>query len=171
MEAQVSPLAMMQVDWTTYIKMCQDVLGYSPTRGLDECAIDPKSPAAYLATLDLENQPLEHLRNPEDSQGFHHVFFSFIVELISPEDIMAIKGGRLRVLNKRGSSTYLAILSGSILDWYYQTIFGCTKKSSIGVRQVMNKCYEYLCLAGFKEVWSNYERIDLQDQTFYLRRC
>ena len=77
---EIFALATTNVHWETFIKTCQESLGFSPTRGIDKHNINPKEAKAYVASLDLRNQPLECLRT-ELNPVFKHVHLSFVGDL------------------------------------------------------------------------------------------
>ena len=82
MDYKIVPLALTHPDWKTFIKVCQEHLGYSPTRGLDDQDMKPKDPASFLACLTMDNKPLENLRHGGTTNyTFHHVMFSFLAIL------------------------------------------------------------------------------------------
>jgi hypothetical protein len=167
---KVAPLAISQVDWASYIKVCQEVLGYSPTRGLDDAGIDINDPCSFLATLSLDNKPLENLRKAENT-AFNHIMFSFI-GVMDLETVMTIMAGtQLQCLYRKGRQDHLVIMSGTMDRWFRAIVVGCDPDSELfGFRMIMNQCYLHFSRTGFKEVWGRYEKIDLGDTTFCLKQ-
>lgn len=167
---KILPLAMTQVEWNTYIEFCKDLLGYSPTRGLDDSGIKIENPVSYLATLSLDNKPLQNLRQGYiTDRVFEHVSFSFISEMDVNDLVETISYLGLSILQSRTKKNYLVILTGNMKQWRSAIIIGCSLSRSFGVRVYLNKCYLFFERAGFKEVWSKYDKQTLSDTSFILK--
>lgn len=167
---KILPLAILSVNWPEYIKLCEETLGFSPTRGLDEARLDIKSPAAYLATLDLENKPLEQLGSGRyTSNSFDQMFFAFILQA---DDFLLMEiykeCSRLKILSKRGKRQNLVIISGTMSEWHDNIIACHNERVSTEIREVANRCLDIFEQSGFKEVWSRWRRVMLKDSTFIL---
>jgi hypothetical protein len=165
----VAVLGTTQIDWRQFIEIAEKATGTSPTRGLDT-ALTPKhsDPAAFLACIDLENQPTHALQTGRLKGHFRHYFVSFIT-VLDDETI--------RVLNqitgvsilpyelRRGQS--LAILSGTMDEWYEAVYSGCHEERSIEVRELMNVIYNLFMNMGFKPSFPKKNKT-LRDGTFTL---
>lgn len=169
MDYQVYPLATTNVDWTTFIRVCQSTLGYSPTRGLDESSMNIDDGCAYLASLNMDNKPIQTLREGRNSKIFEHISFSFIVVTDSEILLDIVNSSWLSVFSKKGIKDYVLILSGSMKQWYNSIITGCSPFGQYGTRCIMNKCLIYFDKAGFKDVWYKFKREKLNDGTFILK--
>ena len=167
MNYEIHLLSITQADWLTFIKVCQDVLGYSPSRGLDACKLDPANPASYLASLNMKNTPLESLR--EDRQILEHFMASFLC-ILDDEVIKAIATHtRLRMIEKVARKESAVILSGTMAEWLDAVIAGSKEDTDFDFRWVMNAIMVHLERAGFKEILHNWDKHFLQDKTFKLR--
>lgn len=154
-------------DWSTYIKVCQDNLEYSPTRGIDDAGIDIKSPSAFLYTLDLANQPRRAIHR-KDYYG--HSFVSFLGVLDS--DITMDIARKLRgiaVTSKLGRRKDIAIFSADLAVWDYAITSYTTSESGKYIRDFLNRVKRCLERAGYNEIWSGYDEIPQADGTFTLR--
>ena len=79
MNYEIYPLAVTSVDWKVYSDQVKKLLNVDPLQGLGASYIDRDLPSSYLATLDLENHPLQHLREGAlTSCSFEHFSVSFI---------------------------------------------------------------------------------------------
>ena len=171
---KIYPLAMTQVHWPTFIKVCQEELGYSPTRGLDEVGIKPDAPCAFLAAIGMDNKPLKQLRfGHQIGTAWKHVRASFIA--VAPQKVLCqldnytdlqITGNKIEE-----SSDYLIIMTGSMRDWRDAIIMCCRTDSRIHkeIREMMNFCLVYFQESGFREVWHDCEKIGLEDGTFIIK--
>jgi hypothetical protein len=162
---EIFPLQITSVDWTTYIKVCQDSLGYSPTRGIDDLGIKTSSPAAFLYTLDWNNEPRKAIRN---SQLYRHSYMSFISKLTSDEfmDVSCSIGIAKRV--KFLGQNYLCVFSATLSDWDYAITRSMIRESGINIRRFLNSIKKHLERAGYNELWTDYEELYLSDSTFVL---
>ena len=169
MDYKVYPLSFTQANWEIYIKLCQEILGYSPTRGLDETGINAKSAPAFLATLDLKNQPRKNLaRGVCKNNSFHHVHCGFI--LASDESFVfeILNYTELKVIFETHNRKTLVILTGSMFDWYKAILRCCSEEVSYDCRMYFNNIKDYFESAGFKDVWSRFETRLLVDGSLVI---
>ena len=162
---EIYPLAYTQVDWRIFIDTCQSVLGVSPSRGIDNSYIDIKDPAAYLGSLDLENDPLNGLRNHNCAE---HFSMTFILKT-DQEGLLALQRyTTLTVHSKEASKTsYLAIVTGTMADWV-SAITRCEEPYPL--RWIMTRVHAYLQQSGFRELFSEFKKRDLGDGTATFTR-
>jgi hypothetical protein len=159
-------------DWKIFIKICQEELGYSPTRGLDNEHIPTDSPSAFLASLDMSNDPLQSLRMENRAWNHFHASFIavgteyFLLEVAVNTNLCLLYKGTQYVNNK----TVLVILTGSILDWHNAIVKLCQKNKSEETRAIMNHCLVHLQESGFRDIWREYDKIQLDDGTLTLVR-
>ena len=166
--SKVTPLSFPKVNWTGFIKQCQETLGYSPTRGLDSENLDVESPSSFLACLDLKSKPKEHLRS--GGPAFNHVHASFMVDANVPILFDVINANHLRLMKIEGKrGKVLLILTGSMADWRDVCVALCHKDIDTETREVFNEIIIIIDRAGFKEIWSKFERTKERDGTFSLR--
>ena len=169
MAYKVRPLSITTPEWPTFINICQEELGYSPTRGIDSIGIKPDAPCAFLASLDMRNQPLLALRF--ENKAWNHFHASFIAVGSDTLLIEILVNTNLKVLyTQTENNTLLIILTGSILDWHDAIIKMSGPSINKEVSAVMNNCLVHLQEAGFRELWNEYDKIQLEDGTLTLRR-
>ena len=162
----VYPLAVTQPEWQVLVNVCNDVLGLSPTRGLDLSGMAPSDPAAFLASLDLKNDPKNALRNP--GPVFRHYMISFIA-VCDDYLLQQLGDTEIKVSSTKGRREWVAILSANMLEWYRTILWACRKESEYELRACMNLVVAHLERAGFREIFSSFEKHQLGDGTFVLR--
>jgi hypothetical protein len=165
----LKPVAMTQVDWPTFIGACQDHLGYSPTRGLDEYNIDPKDIASYALCLDFENRPQEALKHPR--YILEHVSFSFICVCDQSLLFLLATVLHLEVVVKPipDSTDRLCIVTGSMHDWHRVIAGYSNDQQSTDIRMFLNECMTFFEQTRFSQLWSKQNKTYLTDGTFTLR--
>lgn len=162
---ELYPLAYTQVDWRIFNDVCQRHLGVSPSRGIDGCYLDLEDPASFAGSVDMENQPLEALR---EHVGLAHSFISFLA-VIDEDGLRQLHGVSIRVLSKAHSKySYLAVLSGTIDEWYRSIIRGMRRDSPKELRALMTMAHSFLCQTGFREIFTQHTKKDLGDGTAIL---
>lgn len=164
---EILPLAITQVEWTIFIDICQRVLGYSPTRGVDSTHLDIKDPASYLGSIDMKNEPLKALR--EVGPTFAHFSVSFIAILDSDTLIEVAAQTNLNIYAKRGRKEYVAILSATMDIWHQTILHICSEKVDYSLREMGNIILARFEQASFREIFSKYTKKSLPDGTFTLR--
>ena len=166
----VYPLSFTQPNWDSFIKVCQEVLGYSPTRGLDAEGIKVDSPSSFLGCLDLENQPKFSLRTGRyRNNTFRHVHAGFIV--IGQEEWVTEFAccTSLDISHKPNHKKCIIILSGTMEQWYDAIITCSSRLRSKEIRETINIIQKYFERGGFNELWSKHEKLYLADETFVLQ--
>ena len=167
----IKPLAYTAVNWQVLHEMCQSTLGFSPTRGLDATGFDAETCSAYLACLDFENQPLANLREGHyNNNTFTHVSFSFITAIPTSLIVEIRLLTNLKTFAKQRKDLWLTIITGDMSEWRESIIKGCSQMRDFELRILFNQCLIFFNNAGFKEIWHDYDRIELQDKSFWLRR-
>ena len=171
-EYKISPLAITQVEWRTYIKFVEDVLGYNPAPAVGSTVIKLETPAAYLATLDLENQPLQQLRTGAFlNNTFEHMSVSFIAELDNDALLELLQTlPTLDYIVKKARKTYLVIISAKMSIWYTAVLNALQLHRPIEVRQIFQIILIWFDNMGFKDVWEEHDSKLQQDGTFILQR-
>lgn len=164
---EVYPLQIGTVDWEIYVKVCQQFLGESPTRGIDAAGVKLDNPIAFLKTLDFNNQPLNAI---SQEHLYKHIFFSFIVITDLPTIAQISERGCLSVAFVERRNNVLAIISGTLKDWKYSLVNYSSRTADMNVREVANVLYVMFEKAGFKEIWSEFIQTPERDGTFRLQR-
>lgn len=146
----VFPVAVTHGDLQTLIRVCKDVLGESPTRGLDRSHINKTDPAAFLSVLKMDNEPLNALRHK--STIWDHFGVSFIAVLDIDLLIELQNETSLKIYSRKGRKEYVAILSGTITEWHDACCL--TSNMSPEFRELLNIILGHLKRVGFREVFA-----------------
>jgi hypothetical protein len=164
MDYEIYPLAITQVEWSIFIDTCQRVLGISPTRGIDACHLDLKDPASYLACLNMENKPLDALR--ARGSWFQHFSITFVM-VLDVEGVLQLANTPLHFYWKHGKRReLLTVVSGNMDEWYRAIVDGT---GTYELRLIMNLVLARLEQAGFREIFSSFQKQTLTDGTFILK--
>jgi len=166
---EIYPIAFTIPDWHSFIKVCQDTLNFSPTRGLDEAGLDPKSLASYLACLDLRNQPLESLRQGILNPCLKHVSFSFLC-VVDRDMIPEFNFLNLTTSYFTKNRKHLLLVTGTMEQWLIAIARGCQSSSDFGIREICNRFFVIFKAAGFRDLWQGYDEQDNYDGTIILKR-
>jgi len=165
---KVALLTMSQVDWKQFITLCKETVGYSPTRGLDASASPThKDPAAFLACVDLRNNPLGALKDGRQRGLFRHFFLSFMLTL-EDESLIALQQTQLAIYSEKCNREYFVIASGSMADWHDAVIFGCKAVVPYELRISSNIIYDVFLNMGFRASFP-YTKTKQPDGTFILK--
>ena len=168
MNFEIHPIAFTYPDWTEYIRLCQENMGFSPTRGLDVDGLDPKMPNAFLATLDLKNQPLKSLREGYvTNPAFRHVSFTFLC--IVDKDVMQFfQPLGLEVMHYEKNRRNMLIVSGTMEQWSIAMLRACSPEADLEIRHIFNSIFDSFKLMGFRDIWYGCQERDNFDRTFTL---
>lgn len=168
MDYKSYPISITSPSWEIYIKVCQEELGFSPTRGLDEAGLPIKSPAAFLSTLSLDNHPKQALTR--DSRIFDHVSMGFIF-IIDDLGLIYIYDNLspLHIMYRSGDHCVLVFVTGTIRLWKQAIIRSCNQSIPRVFRKMLNNVYENFVAGGFLDIFNGYEKYPLFDDTFELR--
>lgn len=151
-EMEIYPVAITQGDLQTLIRVCNDVLGQSPTRGLDQCHLKKTDPAAFLSVLTMDNKPLDTLRHGgKESSIFQHYSISFIA-VVDAEILIELQNKtKLHIYSRKGRKAYVALLSGTVDVWYHAIEGRFT--GSPEFEELFTKALSLINRVGFREVF------------------
>lgn len=177
----IIPIAWTQVDWKPFIETCQKFLGESPTRGLDQCHIDLRDPAAYLATLGMDNKPLLNLQYGRfRNDSFSVVHFSFM-GLLDNQTIRVLqyrtKLETVHVKSGDYENQFLTVIAGSIAAWQDAFNFNMSHREHQRGNLIIDKsllhflceCYNFFKQSYFREVFPKEIVPYGQDDLFLLK--
>lgn len=150
-----------------FIGLCQENFSFSPTRGIDACHLKMEDPAAFLGSMDMENKPLEALRD-ELHPAHQHFSISFIA-LLDEEACLQLLTTDLKVLHKKQRRHNICIITGTMAQWFGAITVGCRESSEHELRWIMNRILAHLERAGFGELFSRFKKQQLYDETFILK--
>ena len=148
-------------------------MGYSPTRKLDAAGVDVTSPAAFLAAIDFDNDPLISLREGrERAKTFQHYSLGFMMVIDEEQLIKIVNYLKLHLLARptRDRRTILLIATATIDDWMSAIITGTSEGMDADVRILMCEVFNSLKTGGFQELFSSFTKRGLNDGTFTVSR-
>lgn len=153
---EVFPLSIPKVDWNIYISTYKDAFGISPASLIDHAGMNKDVPASFVSTLEFENtaSPNEALRNAAATMILHHSFCSFIY--VGDQDVLAayqLQEISIRTKQIKRNDVY-AILTATVAQWCDAIGTMARIERQDDITDLLNKIYDYLCQAGFKEVWN-----------------
>lgn len=173
-QTSVNPLLMSNIAWTNFIKYIADLTGLSPTSSIDNSNLKLSDYARYLVTLGefqsgKQQEPLNVLRN--NDHLLRHLFFGF---LISGSSTLIFKIMELTDLNvittKKTGKGRVAVITGTLKEWKDSIIICLNQKlvRNYELRWVFNECLNCFYAAGLRNVFDNYRKKGLEDQTYLL---
>lgn len=166
---QVIPISMSKVDWPAYVKVCQETIGFSPTRGLDMQGIKADSPAAFLATLDWDNNPKRQLSIP--SPSYHHAHFGFII--IDEDDVLISFRANTTIrciVRPFGRREAICLATDSIFEWYATLAFQLMQIDDEKVIAILNRIYDILCSTELRGMFADYKKVSIGNSPLFRLR-
>jgi len=163
----VRPLGISQIDWRGYIDFMTEQVGRSPVHNLDVYHMTPDSIGAFMASLMDGRDPRQILRH--EARVLNHIHLSFLI-CCEDELLSEIVTWDLDTLSYEAKRRKLVlILSGTIKQWKETALSVCTPGTVYEARVIMNKCVLYMEKAGLAEVFGNYKKEPLRDESFILK--
>lgn len=158
------------VNLVAFNRAAEQATGVSPLRGLDShkrTFTEHAQFIAALAALEGRTDPLLALRH--SVHELHHLAYSFMV-LADMALISHISGRSNLKVASYGimDGSQLAVVSGSLTDWYVATLEFCSDKASYNTRTLFNQILLSFDKLGLSEVWYEKRRRCLKDSTFLL---
>jgi hypothetical protein len=163
------PLALTSVSWDTLNKVSQDTLDILPTRGLDRLGIKLDEPAAYLATLSFDTEPLKQLRSCVlTGTTADHVSASFI-GTCDPSELTRYVRLSILPIAKTKSGAYLTILTGTMSEWYRAILITGSVDVPLSIRNIFTVIYHSFSRTLFKEFFVTLKVVEHTDGTILIR--
>lgn len=157
---QIIPIQITATNWQSYLDVCRQVV-----RRLDADCLSTETPSSFLATLSKQS-PNFVLQKAYLWRLTEHAFMTFlIVEL--PIDVKAAfsECGYIAVTELEDN---VSICSGTLTQFYNIIICLASKFRSKDQRLLANGLFLSLDRAGYRPIFSDYERATLEDGTFEL---
>jgi hypothetical protein len=173
MADQVIPIALSQVAMTQYLSVSQELLGRSPSIGIDNCPAQLSDIAKYTASLaelraGKEVDSLEVLRSP--GPHLHHTFYSFMILSSNSVILRVSEGTSLDTLSAPAEDEgRVAIFSGNLAEWRDAIIVCCGPNEPKKLRLLFNVVKQAFDKLGLSDIWYEYSAESHKDGTFYLR--
>ena len=168
----VTPLLIPNIAWEKYL---QDVLKYSgssPTSNVDNSTIKLADFAKYIVSLDeFQNgsgtNVLDTLRN--ETNPLNHLFFSFLIVSTKSTLFKIMESTDLSIVSrsktKGRAKSQISVISGTLFQWRNALI---SQQKNKEVRLVFNQCLSFFSKFGLGNIFDNYRKHTLGDDTFLL---
>ena len=115
---QVNTLTGPVVNWSMFVKECQRVLGYSPTRILDCLGIKTESPLALLLTIPVSNKEQKASLSILKESKLDHYYLTMLMTCEKHEYPSTLaECTSLKVHHVEGEDECVAFITGSMKDW------------------------------------------------------
>lgn len=173
-QTSVIPLLMSNINWTNFIKNVAELTGHSPTHSIDNSDLKLSDYARYLVTLGEfqsggEQEPLNLLRN--NNHLLRHLFFGFLISGSTSLIFRILELTDLDVSTAKGvDKSRVAVVTGTLEQWK-NAIITCLNQKLIKnyeLRWVFNECLNCFNSAGLRNIFDNYRKKGLEDQTYFL---
>lgn len=173
-QVSVTPLLASNIDWIAYLNDTSNLIGRSPTLGIDSGNLKLSDYSRFLASLGelqsgKEQKPLDILRN--QLNPLKHLFFGFLISGSSSLVFRIMELTNLDITTARGKNKIrVAVVTGNLKQWK-DAIIICLDKSLIKnfeLRWVFNEVLNCFYSVGLRNVFDNYRKKGLEDQTYLL---
>ncbi len=173
-QTSVNPILVSNIAWSEFIKSVAELTSHSLFRGIDNSGLKLSDYARYLTALGefqsgKEVKPLDVLRN--NDYILRHLFFGFLISGSSSLIFRIMELTDLDVLTAKGKDKgRVAIVTGNLKQWKEAIIICLDQKliKNFELRWVFNECLNYLQQFGLRNIFDNYRKKDLKDQTYLL---
>lgn len=151
---RVYPIAMHQVDWSTYRQVIKETLGNDPAR----TAGDLQSPASFNMSLpqcDLAQSYLGFLYVSDDPY--------------SDKIVLTFADSRIKVTRLAEAPPYsIYVLGGSVEDFRITVSKHSKGSENQTLRGLANTIYSFIQAAGYR-LWAGTKKQKLSDGTFIIK--
>jgi hypothetical protein len=160
----VIPIARTQVDWHILLSAAKQLLGRSLASGLDARKQQVGDAASYLVALaELEREGVDVTSVLREAGSLlRNIHYSFLVTGVNLYWIATTSS-----LKVTGTER-CAIVSGNLEEWRTAIVNGCTDRSSLEVRMFYDKCLLHFERDGLGQVWNNFAKSTMPDDSFKL---
>lgn len=164
----VLPIGISKLQLGMFAAKVREDLGRNITKGGDNARLEKDSfPACIAALASFVNEgSVATLACSDNELILRHIHFAFYVRGNGHKSLTHCLSSHLVV--DLGSDGQSLIVSGSLMDWKHAVIFYCRPQYPKDVRIIFNNIFNLFNQAQLREVWRDYERMELQDGTFEL---
>jgi len=169
MDFNVRILTATAVNWVEFIDVMKPISG-SPTRCLDDNKMTLDSPLALVTSL----RNLTTDTNPKYVAKIIDGLFkhSQVGILVKGERVIVTRFLHNCCLNTsyilEKDNIAIAVVSGTLYDWYTVIIYGCSTAVTKEIRITFNECYKLFNYSDLRNLWVNYSKTPQLDGTFIL---
>jgi hypothetical protein len=158
---KITLICQTQIDWPSYLIATKSL---NVNGILDSKKIPITNPLAFLITLsDLKG--LSYNLNNLGSL-LQHCFYGFLIETTERKMYEIIKESHLHITTESGNE--IGVATGNLAEWHLAIINGCSDTADSEYRRFINQVLLIFEANGLGQLWSNYQKIKLQDLSFSL---
>lgn len=169
MEPTAKLLATPVIDWETFLIDTNKILGYSPTKTLDERIDKIQTLPAFVTAIENLNDKGSKSEKALTKQTCEHITITLLIHCDIITLLGFIKPGFLVVTPKLlPDNTVLVIATGSILKWKLLVLESAKELEIFNFRLLANSIYVILQRLGFEDIFEGMTRRLLSDSTFTI---
>jgi len=160
------------INWNSYLAGANQILHRSVSKTLDEVGIKPEIPLGFLTTLHEIKSPGSKPSLVGKNPGFalDHVHYNVAMFSTLDELNEVIQNTKLSTVSGKSSDGFLfTIISGDLDQWRSAVINSCTGSASFSLRSFGDRAIELFDSEGLGAMFSDYNRVQLPDNTFKLQ--
>jgi len=172
-QINVTPLIVPIVNWTDFLKDVSDLTGQSLTQNIDTLQHKLSPHARFLMALMVLNGETDLFRGLSYSNAFwKHLSFSFLISAPHHVIVTCLEFSDLKVsiLVKKSKTECLAIITGTLKEWFDAIIAGCSNQRSHNHRILFTQCYELFRKIQLDHLWRDYSREYQSNETYNFTR-
>lgn len=168
MNVEVIPLTRQSVNWDDFLKASRIALGRNITSVIDRKKLPLGRSDSFITAMgEMKIAGEDTIQNA--GPVLDHIFYSFMIiaDMITMFDLM--EQTPLKVYSVEAKNgIYLAVVSGTLMQWRESILNGCSKTATYEMRLIMDKCMYHLEKDGLSKIWSDYRKTMMKDKTFFL---
>ncbi|HDZ14089.1 hypothetical protein LCGC14_0646450 [marine sediment metagenome] len=170
-QSGVKPIIGSTISWADLIKDIAELIGRSPTSGIDSYKYKLSDYASFLATVNEfrtgnTQNPLKIIQNANDI--LDHLHFGFLMYGKSSLFFHILEQTDLKITSVRAKNYRVAIVTGTLGQWKQAIINILTNKSTSEAQWVFSYCYDFFQSIGLQSVWADYRKKQTGDHTYLL---
>jgi len=170
---KIYPFGFTNYNYTLYRDTVLKVLSIDPFKNFKSANLDKESILSLPASLEFSTHPRITLaKDPTITPVWSHVYLNFIgscEKLITITDLCSLSLSCHFQYNQV-ENVYLIVLSATIRDWYFSILEGLDKFKSKESKEIICACCIHIESEGFRDLFSNYNKIISNDGLFKLQR-
>lgn len=168
MNPGVALILLTKLDSASFLPLSREILGYSPAKAADSvCLSNVVHHLVCLASFKNENI-VPTIQAASLCLNLLHAGFLIAIDERDTVEILEIAAMPFVSTDTLSRGIDAIILSGSLAQWRDAVSRGCCQDVSRDVRHAFNSVYRELCRIGLKEMFTNRQATNRQDQTFLL---
>ena len=170
----VIPIMVPHFAWTDFLKDAASLCGHSPIHGIDTYPYKLKDYARLIAVLGEFRcgkalDPKQTLQSAGDI--LQHLHFSYMIHGSTSLIFRIMELTDLKIIStKMKGKGRVAVVTGTLKQWQDAIIntLNTTSPKNNELRWVFSQCLDFFYQLGLQDIWHDYRKRALQDQTYLL---